>query len=238
MFKMTIREMLSTLREEGIALFVRGATGTLIAGILAMVVGFLSTVVLTRLMGANEYGLYVYVMSWLAITSLVSQLGFRPVLVRFIAAYIATQQWGRARGIITYTAAISVVTSVLVCTIAGLIVWLASDRVGASNAQAFLVALPLAVLITIASLREASLRALKRVVLSVIPETIIRPVLIALGVALSAVFLNSAVNASQALVVNIFATLVVFLIGTILLFKVLPPIVRKSRPEYEVRIWS
>lgn len=237
MLKSQIRQILTTLQEDGIAVFVHGAMRSMIVSILATGIGFLVTVVLAKTLGATQYGLYVYILSWLAVISLGGQLGFTPLLVRFVAAYTAREQWGRCRGILTHTTLVSTGTSIVISLIAGAVVWMARSRFEAENAWTFIFALPLIVLITVSALRAAALRALKRVVYSAVPESIIRPVLIASGVLISAYVVSGPVTARDALLVNILATFAVFLIGTFLLLRVMPPQVRAAKPEYAVAEW-
>lgn len=232
-----IQSFLKAIRDEKIAVFARGATHNLFITVIATFVGFLSTLVLTRVMGVENYGLYVYILSWFAVLSLTGQVGFQPALVRYFAAYTAQKDWSRARGVITYTTSVSLFVSLAVGTIAGVVVWYFSSNLGDAFAWAFLLGSPLIPLITVSALRSAALRALKRVVLYVVPDGIIRPILIALILGIISLGIKEPVTASNALLVNIVATFTVFAIGTILLLRALPTEVRIAHPVYQKREW-
>src|ERR1700704_3745247 len=62
----------------------------------------LAQLVIARKIGAPSYGIYSYVLAWTTLLSYMAALGFNTVLLRFLAAYCATEQWSLARGIIRF----------------------------------------------------------------------------------------------------------------------------------------
>ena len=61
---------------------------------------YLLQIFLARWLGADEYGAYSYIFSWIQILGLLSGLGFTISLLRFIPEYITGQKWGVLRGIV------------------------------------------------------------------------------------------------------------------------------------------
>ena len=55
-----------------------------------------------RLVGAETYGVYAYVVAWMTILAYFSALGFDIALLRFVSAYQTTGAWNLARGVIQY----------------------------------------------------------------------------------------------------------------------------------------
>ncbi|MCA9936872.1 MAG: oligosaccharide flippase family protein, partial [Anaerolineales bacterium] len=61
---------------------------------------YLSQILLARWLGANEYGTYSYLFSWVQVLSLLSGLGFTISLLRFVPEYITGKKWGLLKGIV------------------------------------------------------------------------------------------------------------------------------------------
>lgn len=62
--------------------------------------GFLSQILLARLLGAAEYGVYSYYWIWLMVGGIITALGFMEASKRFIAEYRDTGAYGLAWGFI------------------------------------------------------------------------------------------------------------------------------------------
>ena len=61
-----------------------------------------SQLLIARIVGAQTYGVYAYVIAWMTILAYFSTLGFDTALLRFVAAYQTMREWSLARGIIQY----------------------------------------------------------------------------------------------------------------------------------------
>ena len=57
---------------------------------------------IARLVGAETYGTYAYVIAWTTLLAYFSALGFDTALLRFVAAYQTMGAWSLARGVIQY----------------------------------------------------------------------------------------------------------------------------------------
>ena len=55
---------------------------------------------MARALGATSYGYFVYATSWMAILLIGCNLGLKPTVVRFVAAYSARAEWGLFRGLL------------------------------------------------------------------------------------------------------------------------------------------
>lgn len=136
-------------------------------------------VLLARLLGVTQYGIYIYVLTWVNVLVIASLLGSNTALVRFVAVYKVQEKWGLLRGIVRRSTQCVFILSLLIGGIGGIVVWFLRNRIGHHEAAAFGVALISLPLLALVRLREASLRALKRVVQSQLPIMIIRPLLLA-----------------------------------------------------------
>src|SRR5258708_38204546 len=73
-----------------------------------------SQLLIARLVGADTYGVYAYVIAWMTILAYFSALGFDIALLRFVPAYQTTQAWSLARGVIQYADRRTLAVSILV----------------------------------------------------------------------------------------------------------------------------
>lgn len=78
-----MRKFLDRLRGTGHgAVLARGALGVFIVKITGAGVLFGLHVLLARLLGVGQYGIYVYAISWISIMVVLCLLGFHTSLVR------------------------------------------------------------------------------------------------------------------------------------------------------------
>ncbi len=219
------------------AIVARGAIGSFIVKILGAAIAFGLHILLARLLGVTQYGIYIYALTWLNVLAILCLLGFHTSLVRFIAAYKAQEKWGLLRGIVRRSTQFVVIFSLLISGIGGIVVWFLRSRVGQDEAATFGVALILLPVLVLVRLREASLRALKRVVRSELPFRITRPLLLAAALSGLYLYLRQPLQATQAMVINLIAVFAALVIGTVWLVKELPEQVRDAQPVYAEKEW-
>ncbi|MHC4758562.1 MAG: MATE family efflux transporter, partial [Planctomycetota bacterium] len=163
--------------------------------------------------------------------------GFHTSLVRFIAEYVAKQQWGHVRGLLRCSSGLVVGSNILI-GIGGIVfVWFLLDKISNEQAIVFSIAFACLPIFSLCRLREAYLRALKKVVQSEFPLRVIRPMLLGL-LAVSFLFLDQGpLRASQTMGCNLISLSVVFLVGTVLLKRELPNTFFQSKAAYAAKKW-
>jgi O-antigen/teichoic acid export membrane protein len=77
---------------------------------------------IARIVGAETYGVYAYVMAWMTILAYFSALGFDMALLRFVAAYQTTGAWSLARGVIQYAERRALAVGILVILAGALVI--------------------------------------------------------------------------------------------------------------------
>lgn len=233
-----MRRFLDRLQGSGSrAIFASGAIGVFVVKVAGAGILFSLHVLLARLLGVSQYGIYVYVITWLNILAILCLLGFHTSLVRFIAEYKAKQQWGLLRGILRRSTQTVLAFSILVGVIVAVITLFLKKRLGSEQVIAFYIASALLPVFALCQLREASLRALKCVVQSELLLRFIRPVLLALIVAGLFFWTKNSLSAANVMAGNIVAVVGAFLIGTVLLRKALPEPVSQAKLAYAQRQW-
>src|SRR5919109_1257285 len=74
-----------------------------------------------RVLEAENYGIYAYVVAWVTVLGLLATLGFESAILRFAAVYESSREWGRLRGAVAYAESRAFVAA-LAITLAGLVV--------------------------------------------------------------------------------------------------------------------
>jgi len=140
----------------------RDTAGVMAIRALSMGLGFAVSVVLARLLGVREFGLYSLAMSVLGLLVVPATFGFPQLLVREIAAYRVKGEWGLVRGLLRFAHRTSLLASFGIALLGGLVLWVLSDHFSGEAvrllALAF-VALPFWALL---NLHGASLRGFER----------------------------------------------------------------------------
>ena len=216
----------------------RGTVGLLALRILATGFGFLSGVVLARLLGPAEFGTLVYAGAWGSVLANLSTLGFNQLLVREIAIYRNEGAWALIKGIMRFCNRSALAASILMAAIALLIATLLADRPDMPSLIPTLtiafVGLPF---VALAQLRQSAMRGFDRPVLGMAPELGVLPALSLALIAIVYVAAGPELSAPHAAAVGLAGTVVVFVIGHCMLVSTMPDSVRQSRPSFADREW-
>jgi len=233
-----ISSIRNRLHGKGVgAVLVRGASGSFAVKVLGAAMAFGLQVLLARLLGVTQYGIYIYALTWVLVLTIICQLGMNTSLLRFVAAYNAMGEWGLLRGILNRSGQYVFLASVLVGLTASFIIWLLHDRIRNDQSVTFWMAFLLLPLLSLASLRSAGLCGLKHVVLAALPDSFFKPLMIALFAGLTYLYSQESLQAVQVMAFNVLGTLTAFIISTVWLFKALPKQVHLCKPVYAEREW-
>jgi O-antigen/teichoic acid export membrane protein len=197
---------------------------------------FATQILLARLMGATEYGIYYYALSWLTVATLIGQIGFDQSLLRFMPVYIQDGNWPKAKGIMKAGGLLAGYGGLLLAVIMILVVLAMGDKLSDSQRMTFMIAalcLPLRGLIYI---RQATLRSFMYTVRSLLPDAVISPaILIILAIGLYHVYGLS--SAPSFMMANLIAISLAFLIGAYWKSKLIPSTLKSAEPSYKMRKW-
>lgn len=220
---------------NGSVLF-KNAAGSFGLRINAAGLGFLNGVLLARLLGPKELGVYAIVMASINLAATGTALGLPFFVTREVAKYEAQKQWGLIKGLIrTSHRWVLAATVVLLAGAAGVA---SSGKI--LPELTWLIMGLVAVLIPLTSflqLRVSILRGLHWVILADIPELLLRPLFFLLLVGSVCFFFGKA-NAVQALVLQLVALFCAFMAGTVFLRVRMPQAVVNVSPEIHGRAWA
>ena len=173
--------------------------------VVSAAIAFVSQIILARVMGEFEYGIFVFVWVLVVLFGNLSCLGFHTAIIRFLPQYRAREALAEIRGMTTTVRifALMSATGVAVIGIGGL--WLFGERIESY----YLVPLYLGVfslpMIALGDVMDGTSRAHSWAVSAMSPTYIIRPVLI-LGFMMLAVVIGEPHTARTAMIAAMAAT--------------------------------
>lgn len=197
-----LRQLKKRLSEEGLAsVLARGISGAFVVKVASAGLGFVSQVILARVLNVEQYGIYTYVWTWVSVLGVLCTLGFKNVLTRFVASLSAEEQWADLRGLYREASSIVLLLSGSVAAAGALVVtfYLGPDRDLTAVYWAGFLALPL---ISLHYVRQGELRGLKHPVRAELPYHVLRPFGVAVVVAAVA-FYGDSPTAQQAMLLTL-----------------------------------
>ncbi len=199
--------------------------------------GFLSTVLLARLLGAERYGVYAYALSLVTLLALPAHAGLPDLILRETAKGLSQQRLDLVKGAWWWAGRVVAVISFLVVGIGGPILVAWHGGLKSPTGQTMAWALALVPLMALGNLRGAALRGLQRVVLGQLPEFLLRPGLFLLFVGGAALVWGGALSPPVAMILQATASFLAFVAGAWLLWRYTPTAVRQAQPAVDARGW-
>lgn len=233
-------ERIATFRRrlagEGIgAVLARAGAGTFLVGAVSAGLAVVLQVAISRWLGADEFGRYAYVLSWVNFAALLAVLGFDTAALRFVAHYRVLSDWPALRGFLLRSTTLAFAAAVLVAVgiaIAGARVHPKGEDLTRVMRTGAIVLPSLVVLKLLAS----QLQGFRRVIVGGAVQGILRPVLLAILVA--SVWLgDGAVTADHAMLLNVVATAVGAAVLLVIMMRTLPTGLRGVAARYETKLW-
>lgn len=213
----------------------RGLSGVAGAKLINLVLAFVSSILLARSLGPEGYGAYAFIMSVVSSLALISYLGVPTLLTREIAKYEQLHKWGLIRGLLRKSNQLVTGISIPLMLIIAMISIFFSTSFELNRWHLLLISLPMLPIIALASLRVATLRGLRRVVLGAIPEMIVRPSIFLL--AFLALIYFEKVTVEAVISLQVIAALVAFMVGFILVRRVTSENIKIATIEYKNKEW-
>lgn len=162
----------------------QGASIALALKFIAAIIKFTFSVVLARILGAKDVGIYFLAFTVVNIAGRVGTLGLNAALVKFIAANAAIKQWEKVKGV--YLNAIitsSIVSSILTLLIIIFSSWIANKLFNEPTLERPLQYMAIAIIpFSLIELHAHSLRGLKKISDSMLVLSILIPFLTLIGI--------------------------------------------------------
>lgn len=216
----------------------RDAVATLGLNLASVVLSFVLSVILSRLLGRRGFGAYVIALAWAGVLTIPALFGTVQLLIRNITYYRTRRAWGLIRGIMRRCNTLVLLAStivVLVAAVGGTLVMAGRDL---PVRDAYLLALLLVPLLALINLRQAEMIGFQRIALGRFAETVAYP-LFFLGLLATLYFaFGVRISPRWAVGLNVGAAAAALLLGSHLARTTLPAVVKTAPREYERDVWS
>ncbi|MET0312933.1 MAG: GNAT family N-acetyltransferase, partial [Hansschlegelia sp.] len=183
----------------------KAAGGAFLIRIVNAVIAFASQILLARWMGDTEYGVYVYVWTWVLLLGGTTSLGLASAPQRFIPEYSESGQHGLLRGFLLGSRLMAMATSTVIAGLGLLGVWLFSDHLESWAIVPLYLAMICIPMYVLTDVQDGISRSYNWIDVALAPAFFVRPILILLLLgALS--WLSFAPAATTAMAATIVAT--------------------------------
>ena len=208
----------------------RAMRGAMLLKMAALVIAMLSSIVMARALGPEQLGTYAFVFSVVTLLGLPAKVGLPSLLVRETSKSQAQGNWSAMRGLWRWATRVILVSSLVIATLAGLILYWWRGNFDTETMTTMAWGLLLVPLVALGNARGAVLRGLRLIVRGLMPEYLIRPLLLLLLIVALWLFAGS-VSASQAMGLHVLASLTAFSIGAAILWRNRPRQLIAATPD-------
>lgn len=216
---------------------IKGTAGVFGLQIIATGFGFLTNILLARVLGVTEFGIYTYVFAWVGLLSVIAMFGFGRLLVREISSYLTQSSFGLIRGLLRFVGLSGLAIALFAAVLAGILTWFFKDLLNPQMFPAFWIAMAILPFLTLANLNDNALQGFKKVILGRIPQILIRaPLFIILIIAAYWLYPQS-LTAVDAVALNLGALIVTLIAATYILWRTVSEMVPAETPIYNNKIW-
>jgi len=232
-----IQKVFSVRKGQGLrAQLLRGAFGVGALKILSLPLTLAASVLLARGLGPEGLGQYAFVMATITMLVLPIGPGLGQFVTREVAKYQHSGAWGLFRGLTRRAHQWALLGSAMIVTGIAIVsysqaTWEVQDRW-----SLLVIASLLVPLLALNALRTSILRGLRCVISAQLPELVARPGLHLLII--SGLLLGGLINPATALISQIVATGLAFLLGACLLRRARPEPVGVTAPAYQNKEWG
>jgi O-antigen/teichoic acid export membrane protein len=218
---------------------VRNTGGSFVTKVSGLGLAFLSQLALARLMGAQTFGYYIYVWTWIQVLNMFASLSYDIVSIRFVADYKARREWGLLKAFLrhAYRAMFFFSLAVIALSMAAVGILYRSGLMEHKVAVLFFLALPLLPISAMIKVQTGILRGAGRVICAMALDAVAYPALIALAVGVCAVFGSTPVAPSTALLASVAASLIVSCVQGAYIRRHLISSLKQAQPQFSSREW-
>jgi O-antigen/teichoic acid export membrane protein len=213
----------------------RGSLGSLIIKLAIVGLAFLNQLVVTRLMGAEQFGVYVNALTWLTMLATLARMGTDSMLTRFVAAYVVEAKWALLKGLIRFGYGAVLVASVLLVMLGTLLLEGYQATIGQDVFLTWAGALLLLPVTSLVVVGQSLLYGFKRPWRAQMSEALLR---IAMMIVVSIVYWQSReLSASAGMFCGLISAAVVLMIVVGWVYAAIPDDARAHSPALTVRSW-
>ncbi len=219
------------------AKLVKGVVGIAGVRMFHAAVGFVTTMILARMLAPGGYGIYAYSMALVAILTIPSELGIPGLAVREVAVSNVRKDWSHMRGFILRAHQAIAIIAVFLMTAGFVTLFTWGSQLDPVKRNCMALALILIPLVSFSALRTAMLRGLRKVLLGEVPEEVVRPLVFLALILLIMLVGRTLISPVSVMVMQIAATFAAFAGGLWLFLKNRPAELPGKEARFQTALW-
>ena len=193
-------------------------------------------ILLARILGPEEFGVYAFTISVLTLLAVPTSLGFPTVIMRFASNYHYKEKWAELKGLFRFTNTVVFGLGIAIICLTVLILFSDIFSIDEKNRAALYYGIPIVLILGLEGLRSASLIGIDKVILGQIPTKIIRPIIFVLLIVIGYLTIPE-ISAIHGILLYLCAAIISYSSGAIILIKNLPKQFSEVVSRYEYRPW-
>ncbi len=197
---------------------------------------YLSQIVLARWMGAFEYGIFVFVWTWILVLGGLSHLGLSTAMMRLLPEHLARGEHDLMRGLLRGGRLVALGGGMLVAALGAFALWQFESKLATYYVWPLMLALICVPIFALSELQDGIGRGRGWIGAALVPPYILRPLMILAGMAL-VVQMEWPLLAETAAAVALGAALIAVLIQAAVLAASLKAEVAPGLRAYDWRRW-
>ena len=198
---------------------------------------YCSQLLIARIVGANSYGIYAYVLAWMTVLAYASALGFDISLLRFVAAYRAQEDWGLLRGVIQYAERRVAIVGFSLALIGICVMMIWAREQSPELASTFRIGFFLVPVWALLWIQSSSVRAFGGVVSAVAPDRMVRDGLLIVLIALATLLPGLKIDAALVMMATLASSAAGLGLVSVGKRRLRPRAIDHALPAYARPIW-
>jgi O-antigen/teichoic acid export membrane protein len=197
---------------------------------------FLLNYVLIKIAGVSDYGAYVFVFNSINLLVNFCLLGIDTLLVKTVSVYDAAGRYEKLKGSLFFSLVIILLSAAIIGFVSTKVNFLFGDAENKVRMNWFVFSFFSLLMLSIGTLSQVSLQALKKIILSQAIEKVIRPLLLLITVVVLLFFRK--ITLTHLIWSNVLAISLTCIISFVLLYRQIGFKIKRVKPEYDIKEWS
>jgi O-antigen/teichoic acid export membrane protein len=185
----------------------------------------------------EEYGRYIFVYSWAVMLVTLASMGLDLAALRFIAALSKAERWAELKGFARRVPLTVLASSTALSALIGLLVFAFRSSLPPGLLAPALTACALLPLMTLLQLFGFMIRGQKRALASLLPESVIRPLLFSSVLALALLYGTGGMSATRLIGWDVLATACALLVAVAVFWRGYPVAGRHAPSAPQLYSW-
>jgi len=189
-----------------------------------------------RVMGVEQFGVYVLVFSWVTVIATFSNFGMHLPIIRFVSKYVVGGNYPLLRGMLLRFGQLVMVASLVLVVFYLLVVTLVSDGIEPNLYKTLMIAVWAIPLTALTQTGRSFMFAFKRSAIGLVPELLIRPLFIMIGIII--VFqMDKELSAPNAMILMTLGSALALMTTYFLVNQSLPTEAARCEREFDMLLW-